>query len=165
MYGGSKHLWFGINVKSQLFSVQIRSTVWKEEVVTFFYNRAIMSFSAPRLSGPGTWLSKTSGCKNWNGKDTSLRRGKQQCWEQYLLLHSQLRGLDQENLILDLIIRLKSSRFSTREAIANTQGPDLCTDRRAMERERFEVSAHCLNWINDQPWIMICCNWNASMMS
>ena len=43
-----------INVKSQLFSVQIRSTVWKEEVVTFFYNRAIMSFSAPRLSGPGT---------------------------------------------------------------------------------------------------------------
>ena len=31
-----------INVKSQLFSVQIRSTVWKEEVVTFFYNRAII---------------------------------------------------------------------------------------------------------------------------
>ena len=47
--------------------------------------------------------------------------------------------------ILDLIIRLKSSRFSTREAVANSQGPDLCTDRRAMERERFEVSAHCLN--------------------
>ena len=91
MYGGSKHLWFGINVKSQLFSVQIRSTVWKEEVVTFVYNRAIMSFSAPRLTSvPGT-----SGCKNWSGKDTSSKRGKQQCFEQYLLLHSQLRGLDQ----------------------------------------------------------------------
>merc|ERR1719339_344997 len=26
-----------------------------------------------------------------------------------------------------------------REAVAKTQGPDLCTDRRAMERERFEA--------------------------
>merc|ERR1719222_1239975 len=26
-----------------------------------------------------------------------------------------------------------------REAVASTQGPDLCTDRRAMEREKFEA--------------------------
>ena len=58
-----------------------------------------------------------------------------------------------KSLILHLINSLKSSRFSSREAVANTQGPDLCTDRRAMEREKFEVSArsHRLNWINYQP--------------
>ena len=51
-----------------------------------------------------------------------------------------------KSLILELINSLKSSRFSSREAVANTQGPDLCTDRRAMEREKFEVIVHNLEW-------------------
>ena len=42
------------------------------------------------------------------------------------------------------IVQYENSQLSTRAAVPIIQGPDLCTDRRAMEREKYEASVHHL---------------------